>query len=484
MKQLSVWSSCLALILGLQLPGFAQVDFLLDYKNYFVPEESPYLEFYLSVDGSSIFYQADEEGLLQGEIEITYILSQNDSIVNFKKFRLITPKYKEGDATADLIDKKQIILDNGTYDFEIDVLDINSGQHTGTKAKLDPLNFNTEELLFSDALINNGFRPQGEKASFEKAGLYFEPVFRNFISKRDSIIGFYAELYNSSNILGEDEAFLVDFSIVDEVTKKVMNNSRSFKRLTATATLPIADQFSVKTLPSGNYLLQFNVRNKNNEILKSMEVPFQRSNPNLLALDVVSVENSFVHDISNVEEMKEYIRCLQPISDHAELQFAKNQLEYAQLDMMQRYFLNFWKTRDPENPEEAWISYKEEVDLADKEFGYGGVKGYQTERGRVYLQYGKPNTVRTMRYETDTYPYSVWQYYKLNGLTNRRFIFYSPSMGMLGYQVLHSNVPGEVQNPNWEFELQRKTDNARPTQENPYDENINDRAKDLFNNPR
>ena len=54
---------------------------------------------------------------------------------------------------------------------------------------------------------------------------------------------------------------------------------------------------------------------------------------------------------------------------------------------------------------------------------------------------------------------------------------------MLGYKVLHSNVPGEVQNNQWETTLQRGA-NVRPgTREN---QNVQgqERARDLFNNPR
>jgi hypothetical protein len=58
-------------------------------------------------------------------------------------------------------------------------------------------------------------------------------------------------------------------------------------------------------------------------------------------------------------------------------------------------------------------------------------------------------------------------------------------MEMLGYQILHSNVNGEIQNPNWEIELQSKV-GGKPssTTENPYNSVINEKANDMFNNPR
>ena len=221
-----------------------------------------------------------------------------------------------------------------------------------------------------------------------------------------------------------------------------------------------------------------------NEVLLSKEAKFQKSNPGLEDLSLVNVENSFASEITELGLLKEYIRSTAPIASSAEYEFAQNQLQYSNLEFMQKYFLNFWKERNKTNPEQAWLAYKQEVIVADKEFGYGGVKGYQTERGRIYLQYGKPNAVQNMPYEPNTYPYSVWQYYKLKGFTNRRFIFYSPTMETLGYQLLHSNMPGEIQNRNWQAELENKKTNRGNTYEQNQGEIINDRAKDLFDNPR
>lgn len=466
------------------LPSKSQIDFLLDYKVFDLPQEQPYIEFYLSLNGNSIFYQDKEDGTMQGEVEVTYLLTKNDSIANFKKFRLITPIYKEGDFASDIIDVKRLSLPPGDYQFEVEIKDIFADKISASRDNPISLESSTEKISFSSVILNNGFHTSTETASAKKNNLFFNPIFRNFLNRRDSVLGFYVEIYGAKSEFPEGEAYLVDYAIIDKVSRKVINNNRGFKRAKSEDISVIADQFSIKALPSGNYFLQFNVRNKMNEIIHTEEISLQRSNPNLASLKSINVDNSFVNNITDIEEIKEYIRSLQPISDNNEYQFAKNQMAYADLNLMRKYFLNFWKTRDPNNPEEAWIEYKKEVDITNKEFGYGGVKGYQTERGRIYLQYGKPNSVQNLKYEIDTYPVSVWQYYKLNGLTNRRFIFYSPSMEMLGYEVLHSNVPGEVQNPNWEFELQRKSNNTRPTQENPNNEVINDRVRDLFNNPR
>ena len=228
-----------------------------------------------------------------------------------------------------------------------------------------------------------------------------------------------------------------------------------------------------------------NAKNRENELIKSKRVNFFRLNPNLTNYANVHSEQTFVDSLNDINLLREYIKSLYPISSHAEIQFAENQLAYADLNFMQQYFLNFWKTRNPTEPEREWLLYKEQVMIVNEMFGYGNVKGYTTERGRVFLQYGPPDAMQDVPYEPDTYPYSIWQYAKLQGLTDRKFVFYSPSMEMLGYQVLHSNVRGEIFNPGWEADLISGSNmNRRGNREDPGNTIINDRARDLFNNPR
>ena len=58
-------------------------------------------------------------------------------------------------------------------------------------------------------------------------------------------------------------------------------------------------------------------------------------------------------------------------------------------------------------------------------------------------------------------------------------------MEMLGYEILQSNVMGEVINHNWEFELEnRTTSGINRGREIEYNEVVNYRARDLWDNPR
>ena len=115
---------------------------------------------------------------------------------------------------------------------------------------------------------------------------------------------------------------------------------------------------------------------------------------------------------------------------------------------MRRFFYSFWSNRSPD-PEAAWVAYRKEVVKVNKLFGCRVMKGYETDRGYVYLKYGPPNTMMDRFNEMDAYPYTIWHYYRAGKYTNRRFVFYQPDLVSNCLVLLHSEVPGEIQNPRW-----------------------------------
>ncbi len=472
------------LLLLLAFSASAQLDFIIDHGAYFTPEGKAYYEFNLSLNGSSIAYEANANGKHQGKVEFTYIIQKGDSIIAFEKFQLLSPEYELGDIPFDVVDQKKMLVPPGDYQFEVLAKDLITPAERTASMQLESSLLASGQLGISTLSLLDSFKTDTPNSTFVKNGLAFFPNYGSFFKQFHQSLSLYLEIYQSEQVLGKNEAFLLSYSIVGSDKETVVNNIKGYKRLNTAGIIPFAQEIPIENLPSGNYYIKVSLKNKQNETLASKIKGFQRSNPKLLDFSVIDASNSFVANITSVEEIKEYIKMVGPISSYDELQFAQNQLSSNDLSFMQRYFLNFWKTRDQNDPEHAWKMYKIEVDKVDKEFGYGGIKGYQTERGRIYLQYGAPNARQKVPYEPNTYPYSIWQYYKINGQANRKFIFYSPSMEMLGYQLLHSNVPGEIRNPNWQSALDNKTVNRGNTYELQQGETLNERAKDLFDNPR
>ncbi|GBD89470.1 hypothetical protein BMS3Abin04_00175 [bacterium BMS3Abin04] len=74
-------------------------------------------------------------------------------------------------------------------------------------------------------------------------------------------------------------------------------------------------------------------------------------------------------------------------------------------------------------------------------------KGFKTDRGRVYLEYGPPDQIDRYPNQTGQKPYEVWQYQSIEG--GVIFIF-ADLTGYSDYELLTSTKRGEVRDDNWQ----------------------------------
>lgn len=97
----------------------------------------------------------------------------------------------------------------------------------------------------------------------------------------------------------------------------------------------------------------------------------------------------------------------------------------------ENFIENFWRRRDP-NPDTEENEYREEyyerIAYANEHFA-SGIPGWKTDRGRVYIAWGKPDSIESHpsggsydrpSYEgggsTSTYPFEIWFYRHLDGV--------------------------------------------------------------------
>ena len=89
--------------------------------------------------------------------------------------------------------------------------------------------------------------------------------------------------------------------------------------------------------------------------------------------------------------------------------------ERLSVDGKRRYLREFWRRRDPtpQDPENAALTdFYRSVAYANDAFRQsraGGVPGWRTDRGRIYLRHGRPDEVLRRPVATPR-PYEVWKY--------------------------------------------------------------------------
>ncbi len=469
--------------------GAKNLNGFLSYATFYSPTDGPYVETYLSIVGNSVNYLKLENGLFQGTIEVTMIFRNDDEIVDFSKYEVLSPEVKDtSNINSSFIDQQRFLLPNGDYNFEIIISDKNETKEPYITTEPIVVNFPSDSISLSDIQLVKSFSKTDKSNILTKSGFDLVPNVYNFYPSSIHEITFYSEVYNADKLFGKDNPFLVSYFIESFNTGAKINFLQKFKRDKASPVKVVFNKFDISRLPTGDYSLVVEVRDRENELYASKKIFFQRSNPNIefevSDISDIIVQNTFASRITNKDTLAECIRSLGPISSQFESSFADNLMNDVDLITMQQFFYNFWLTRNETNPEEAWKKYAIEVRKVNQAFSTQIHKGYETDRGRVYLRYGPPNQIADSHHEPSAYPYEIWHYYVLGTQRNKKFVFATQDLVTNNFILIHSDALGELSNYRWQYEL-----NKRDFEPNDLDvfrspSHWGSKAEDYYNNPR
>lgn len=502
-KSILLISLIIFVIAGL---GAKNIQAYLSYASFHSPADGPYLETYLSIYAKSIVFVKNTNGKFQGAVGVTMIFKQGKEIRNFKKYELKSP---EIDDTTKLdfsfIDEQRILLPNGEYNYEFQIADNNTKAQPTQIVETLKIDYPPDKLNISGIQLIESYKKADSPGILTKSGYDIVPYIYNFYPKNMNKLAFYAEIYNADKVLGPEGKYLLSYYIQSNETRSTLTDYVKNRKEMAKPVGLVFDEFDISKLPSGNYNLNIEIHNQLNEIIASNSLFFQRSNPDI-HMDIkdiaaLEVAGTFAGKITNRDTLAEFIRSTTPISSEMEKAFIRNQLKTMDLLSMQQYFLNFWEKRDNLNPERAWLAYNEQVKIVDASFKNPNRKGYDTDRGRIYLRYGAPNTITDEPFDAsgsgmyingsnvgDGYesapPYQIWHYYVLTKTQrDKKFVFANSHLAAGDYTLVHSNVQGEINNPNWQAELNRNTSIWDKDEIAP-DGKYRGKSGDLYNNPR
>jgi len=431
------------------------------YSTFNSPD-GPYIETYLSTIGKTANFVQNDNKKFSAEIEITMIFRKADSVVALDKYNLKSPEINDTtEKKPNFIDLQRISLPNGIYNFEIQIRDINDDKEAYKFTDIIQVDFSEKKLQFSGTQLIESITPTENESPLTKNGFDLLPYISNFYPSNFDKLSFYTEIYNSDKSIGDD--FIVRYYIEKFETYEEIESCSRFKKLNSAAIVPLICEINIENLPSWNYSLVMEIKNRDNESLLKQKFFFQRSNPELdpkidlsELIKETDISTTFEGSMNNTDSLREYVACLRPIADMNERNFIDYQLKTASNEIMQNYFLEFWLKRSNVEPGNLWKIYKEQVDFVDKFYRTPINRGYESDRGRVYLQYGAPNDIYVSKHEPSSYPYEIWHYYRVADENNKKFIFYNPNIAGDEYELLHSDLTGEVKTPNWERVLSKR----------------------------
>ena len=433
----------------------------LTYSTFNSPE-GPYIETYLSIAGNSVKYIKKDNGKFQATVNVVMTFKQKNDIKAFNKYELKSPEIADTNSiNINFVDQQRFSVPNGVYDFEIQITDKYKSTTAVPYSQVVLVDFPSEKPSISGIELIKSHKKTEIPNILSKSGNDLQPYVYTFYPENEQKLTFYCEIYNLDKVIPKDQKFLLTFYIETFENNLKLNDFARSKPEQVKDVIMLLKEFSIENLATGNYNLVIEARNSKNELLTSKKLFFQRINPNakLMLSDLINADitNSFSEKITSIDTLREYINSTFPISMGLEKSFIRTSLKTSDLKTLQQYFYSFWQRRSATNPEKAWKDYKFQVERVQANFGTPIKKGYQTDRGRVFLQYGAPNAREEHVLEPDTYPYEIWQYYTLNNnQRNKKFLFYSPDRVTSDYVLMHSDAIGEIYEPRYKVLLRNK----------------------------
>lgn len=458
------------------------LDLAIFYGTFYSPGQGTYVETYFSLNPRSVIYTPTQKGYT-GNVDVIVSLEDGDKVVAAERFIINLPEVVDTtEYNNELIQQVRLVAQPGEYNLHFIIADQANEEEPYEIYQKFEVKHNADEVSLSDIQLIDHYFESSSANEMTKSGLVlvpFVPRGEYFLPESVDKLTFYTEAYNTYS-LGDSTRFIIKYYLEDYNTGKVLYNYGGAKKRNASEVVPMLNGFDISKLKSGQYALHVEVVSDKNEILDSKQLTFYRSNPteDMAGFNFanLSVDNYNFLDTWTLDSADLYLNCLYPISDLQERRVAMSQLEGGDLELMKKYFVGFWNRRAPDQPYETWKAYWKQVVYVDNSFGTVTTPGYQTDMGRVFLQYGAPNNIDRVDADPRAYPYQIWQYNELNSPStsaqvNKVFVFANFEIASKRYELLHSDAREERFNPRWRLQLQQR-DVAAP---NPYNTGIEER---------
>ncbi len=421
-----------------------KIQFLLnlDYARFQYDEQNGFLEIYYSFYPKHLTY-VFKDGKYRGGVILTTKIRDKATgklAVDEKQ----TLKIAEADTNGvwykfPFISKLDSEIPNGDYVLEVmssDSLNFSRCDSIKLNLKIEPYG---SELTSSDIELCRRI-----VSSADKTGLFYKnslevvpypPLI--FGSSTVPVLFYYTELYHVN--VGMN--YTVETEILNAKGELIRHHSKQRK-------YPAANSIEVGTTPislypSGKYIFRLSVSDEKQNALFKTNKLFYIYNPHIeLALQQKEKEKYSEISAEDLDLEFQYARYL---ATPLEIKMFESLNSF---NAKRFFLLEFWpkvaKGRG-DLPPVTRNGYLARARQANKKFKAMGKKGWETDQGRVFMIYSQPDEIERVPSESESKPYEVWKYYKIeNGV---EFVFVEMGYGLM--ELVHSTKRGELWDDNW-----------------------------------
>ncbi len=451
----TLYKALLIIILALTFinNASAEFNFKYDYCVFRNDDGKLFLELYYSFDQNQlVFIKTDGGYEAAGEISLDVYDKDDDKVIIQKIFKIPVSVVDTADYNKnnDLSGQVNFLLDSGNYVFKIMATDFNNPvDSTVFEDNLSLNRFPKSMVAISCIQVSSGIQKSTDKSSvFYKNTLEIIPNPNRLFGNNISNLYYYFELYNLTKEYISNEYF-----IVSEITD--LNNNK-FKSQEKKYSLKNESKveygiFDISDLASNSYNLVIRIVDNNNKDIAKNYKKFFVYNSDTTKINYDKFKDGYMlseYENYTEEQLDEEFAYTIYIATESEKDRYNKMND---LDGKRKLLFDFWKTRDP-NPltpqNEYKTEYLERIKYANSNFKYDFTKGWKTDRGRVYVTYGKADDVERFPFEADKRAYEIWRYYSLEG--GVVFVFVDMGNATGDYGLVHSTARNELRDDNWE----------------------------------
>jgi GWxTD domain-containing protein len=471
-----------ASLLVAAIPSWCEVSlFSVDAAAYKMPEDWAFLEVYTLTPRKNLRYELTVRGQdtsFEASMELVCSILSDETLLASDTLDAI-------DTTPDtnLITSSQSLphvfvfqIRAGTYNLKCQMIDRKRGLGDVAEEVLVVPDFPDDELAMSDIQLAISIEREDKESRFHKNGYRVYPNPQNIYGESLPRLNYYAEVYNLNYQGGVSGKYCVESEVLDADKNPVRSYNRTVKPIAGPSMVEVGG-FPVTGLKSGTYYLKLTATDSTNNRKTARFKKFFVLHPSEIAERAVmesdgSLRITFPTDYATLEET-EIGQALEDIR-YLLIPEEERRLKKLNLEGKRAFLSQFWAARDPDpsTPEnERRTEHYRRLGEANYMFGFLDVEGWKTDRGRIWVKWGRPDSEESYPMEMDARAYKIWYYDQLEG--GVEFVLVDRN-GFGNYELVHSTLKGEVYNSNWyEMEVQgyRTRERGRSFQPGP-DENV------------
>lgn len=444
--------TAILLFLLMNLNAFSQNDifFNFDYSIFKGEDEKFILEIYYSVNQHSLLYTQngnEYEGAALLDITITNTSDKSTVYSNlFKSPSIVTDTTKNN--SKKLIGQVNYLLSEGKFNLQIKGSDFSDTLKYDSYEKEIIIGYqNPGGVSMSDIeLASSITKSDNTKSPFYKNTLEIIPNPSALFGMNLHELNYYYEIYGltESNISAD---FIINYSVYNLNNVKLISKDKKVKRKNESK----ADFGTVliDSLDRGsyNFIVTISDTSKNIKLTKEKKFFIYQDNN---TQNSTLASDDFLKSAYITKTEKELDDEFEKIIYIANPKFISRYEQLKNVNDKRELLYEFWKAQDS-NPEtqvlETRIAYFKRVDDANRLYKEAYVEGWKTDRGRIYIVYGKPDDVERHPFESETKSYEIWSYNSIEGGGECVFVEFNNSLNE--YRLVHSTFRNELQNKNW-----------------------------------